>query len=551
MSHEEGLARGQLLEALAAARREAAHWRSVADEERKLREAKLLEDKEFLLAVLENISNGIVACDAEGVLTLFNRATREFHGLPEAPIPADRWAEHYDLYLADGETPMTQKDIPLFRALQGETIENTEMVIAPKGGKARTLLASGRALRNAEGAKIGAVVSMNDVTESKAIREQLNQAMKMEAIGRLAGGVAHDFNNLLTVILGYGELVLGELPPGHPHMQPITHMTTAAVHAASLTQQLLAFSRQQMISPEVTSLNDVVDQACKLLSRILREDIDLQVVLAPSLGRVLVDPSQVLQVVMNLAVNARDSMAQGGNLKLETADVVLDEDYVATQAELTPGAYVTLAVSDNGTGMSEATRSRIFEPFFTTKPKGQGTGFGLATVYGVVKQNRGHVSVESELGVGTTFRVYLPRVEDPCELPRDDPSDSDLGGGEVVLVVEDEDGVRDLVMEILRNQGYTVLSAASGEEALEVARAHGRAIDLLLSDVVMTGMNGHDLARQIKAVRPETRVLYMSGYARSGIAQDSVLQDPASFVAKPFSVRELSQRVRAFLDGPT
>jgi two-component system cell cycle sensor histidine kinase/response regulator CckA len=392
------------------------------------------------------------------------------------------------------------------------------------------------------------VVSL-DTTERKRAEAELAQAMKMEAIGRLAGGVAHDFNNLLTVILGYGELLLEEMPADDRHRKPIARIKEAADHAAALTQQLLAFSRKQVTKPKVTNVNTLVDQAKKMLRRVLGEDINLAATLEPRLGHVRVDPAQMLQVVMNLAVNARDAMPKGGKLTIETANVVLDDQCSATHAEAAPGRYVMLAVSDTGCGMDEERCSRIFDPFFTTKPEGKGTGLGLSTAYGIVKQSGGHISVQSELGLGTTFKVYLAQVDDDLEQSGTEASAPTRGGTETILLAEDEEGVRNLLEEVLTELGYSVHSAASGEEALDLSKGHAESIDLLITDVVMTGIGGQELSDQILAARPGTKILFISGYTDDAIVNHGGVDVAVSLLQKPFSLDELANRVRATLDG--
>jgi PAS domain S-box-containing protein len=390
-----------------------------------------------------------------------------------------------------------------------------------------------------------------ELAERKRLEEQLIQSQKMEAIGRLAGGVAHDFNNLLTAIIGYSELLLGELNPYDPRRGDVEEINKAADQAAALTRQLLAFSRKQVLQPQVLDLNATVSNIEKMLRRLIGEDIDLVTILDPALGRVKADPGQIEQVLMNLAVNARDAMPQGGKLTIETTNVVLDKDYTQQHVEVQVGPYVMLAVSDTGVGMDQETQSHLFEPFFTTKGMGKGTGLGLATVYGIVKQSDGHIWVYSELGQGTTFKVYLPRVEEAAEVVQrvQVPTES-LQGREIVLLVEDEDIVRDLARLVLLQRGYTVLEARDGEEAIQICEQHEGPVHLIVTDVVMPGgMSGRQLAERLATLRPGMKVLYMSGYTDNAIAHHGVLEPGMAFLQKPFAPEALARKVREALDA--
>ena len=389
-----------------------------------------------------------------------------------------------------------------------------------------------------------------DITEQRALEEQLRQALKMEAVGRLAGGVAHDFNNLLTVIKGHAELLLDKLDRRDPMRAEVEEVQKAAERAAALTRQLLAFSRQQVLAPQVLDLNVVVANVDRLLRRLLGEDIELHAVLEPALARVKADPGQIEQVILNLAVNARDAMPRGGKLTVETSNVILDEAYARERVEVKPGAYVRLAVSDTGTGMSPETCSHIFEPFFTTKDSTKGTGLGLSTVYGIVKQSDGHIAVYSEPGMGTTLKIYLPRVDGPQEsLPAQPAAAASDTGTETILLVEDEDGVRGLVRQVLKRRGYSVLEARDGGEALLTCEHFHDPIHLLLTDVVLAHMSGRELAERLAPQRPEMRVLYMSGYTDDAIVQHGVLAQETAFLQKPFTTDALARKVRDVLDG--
>jgi two-component system cell cycle sensor histidine kinase/response regulator CckA len=410
-----------------------------------------------------------------------------------------------------------------------------------------TVQLSVRAVRNAEGRVEYYEAFARDVTEQRRLEGQLLHAQKMEAVGRLAGGVAHDFNNLLTVILSYSDLLLEDLPPVAGSRDDIAEIRKAAVAATSLTRQLLAFSRQQVLEPRVLDVNEVVASTEKLLTRLLGEDVHLATVLASDLGAVKVDPGQLEQIIMNLAVNARDAMPRGGRLTLETGNVDMDESYVRGHPVAQPGRYVMLAVSDTGVGMDAKTQARIFEPFFTTKEPGKGTGLGLATVYGIVKQSGGFIWVYSEPGHGTSFKIYLPRVDEQVVAASVGP-EHPLGGSETVLVVEDVAAVRAVACEMLGRHGYRVLEAPDGETALRLVAKHQGEIHLLLTDVVMPDVSGRELADKVAAVRPGVRVLFMSGYTDDAVVRHGVLQEGIAFLQKPFTPDTLARKVREVLD---
>lgn len=397
----------------------------------------------------------------------------------------------------------------------------------------------------------GALAMVSDITDRKRLEQQLLQAQKMEAVGRLAGGLAHDFNNLLTAILGYSELSLPLLQPGSPLRGNFEQIKKAATKASSLTAQLLAFGRRQVLQPRVLNLNDVVTEMNKILCRLIGEDIDLATCLGSGLERVKVDPSQIEQVILNLAVNSRDAMPDGGRLTIETANVNLDESYAQSHPEVQPGPYVMLAVSDSGCGMDEDTKAQIFEPFFTTKEMGKGSGLGLSTVYGIVNQSGGHIWTYSEPGHGTTFKIYFPAFTEPCEDhgPVHEGSTAS-GGSETILLVEDDDAVRGLASEILRTSGYKVLEAPSADDALRICEKHGSRIDLLLSDVVMPKMSGRRLAQLLTQSFPHLKVLYMSGYTENAIVHHGVLELDIAFLQKPFTPEALTARVRDTLSAP-
>jgi signal transduction histidine kinase/ActR/RegA family two-component response regulator len=379
--------------------------------------------------------------------------------------------------------------------------------------------------------------------------EQLRQAQKMEAIGRLAGGVAHDFNNLLSVILSYSDLLLDDLKPADPIRAEIELIRAAGARAADLTRQLLAFSRQQVLAPRILDLNDVVRNSERLLRRLLPEDIELVTRYARNLLKVRVDPSQVDQIVMNLVLNARDAMPHSGKLTIETHNVVLDASYTSEHLGGSVGPHVMLAISDTGTGMDEETQARIFEPFFTTKASGKGTGLGLSTVLGIVQQSGGNIWVYSEIGAGTTFKIYFPEAEGSDDAAEPVVEPSTLRGGETILLAEDQEAVRQVTREILRRYGYHVLEARNAGEALLRCEQHPRKIHLLLTDVVMPQMSGPELAERLLRIRPELCVLYMSGYTENAILHHGILDSGVAFLQKPIVPETLARRVREVLDG--
>ncbi len=390
---------------------------------------------------------------------------------------------------------------------------------------------------------------LRDITRRKQLEEQLNQSQKMEAVGRLAGGIAHDFNNLLTAIIGYSQLTLGRLGESDPMRREVEEIHKAGARAASLTNQLLAFSRKQILKLTVMNLNAIVSDTEKLLGRLIGEDIELITRLDPALWRVKADAGQISQVIMNLAVNARDAMPRGGKLIIETSNITFGDDYTSQHLGVTPGRYIMLAVSDSGTGMDEETLLHLFEPFFTTKGQGKGTGLGLSTVYGIVKQSNGHIWAYSEPGQGATFKIYLPQVGESFE--EDETSDeiASPSGTETVLVVEDEEMLRELARRILELSGYTALEAKGGEEAIAICQQYEGAIDLLLTDVVMPQMSGPELAARIASLRPRMKILFMSGYTDSAVLHNSVLDPTLAYIQKPFTMDSLARKVREVLDA--
>jgi two-component system, cell cycle sensor histidine kinase and response regulator CckA len=414
----------------------------------------------------------------------------------------------------------------------------------------RTLESMASPVLNAQGKVEKLVIVNRDVSERRHLEEQFRQAQKMEAVGRLSGGVAHDFNNLLGVMIGYSEFLQERMEQSNPLRGSVDEILKAGKRAAMLTRQLLAFSRQQVLDPKVLDLNFAVGDMEKLLRRLIGEDVQLTTVLSQDLGRVKADQGQLEQVLLNLAVNARDAMPQGGKLTIQTENMVMDEEFVRRYPyPVQPGPYICLKVTDTGIGMSPETKARAFEPFFTTKEKGKGTGLGLSTVYGVVKQSGGYIEIESTLGVGTTFRIYLPRVDEPLamERPAFDVA-ATYEGTETILLAEDESSLRNLTRDTLELCGYRVLAANDGVEALKVSENYKEPIDLVLTDVVMPEMGGRVLVEKLLGQRPDIKVVFMSGYAGQGIGSPGPIAPNSVFLAKPFTRETLSRRIREVLD---
>ncbi len=397
----------------------------------------------------------------------------------------------------------------------------------------------------------GVAIFTRDLTEQKKLEEQFRQAQKMESVGRLAGGIAHDFNNLLTVILGYAELAMAKLSPDQDKSLAgaLKNIVKAGNRASELTKQLLGFARRQVIEPRVLDLNAQIADGEKMLSRVLGEDVQLVTRPAANLWNCKADPGQIAQVLLNLAINARDAMPKGGKLTIETENVALDENYCKNHPDVLPGEYVRVAVSDNGQGMSEETKRHVFEPFYTTKPMGQGTGLGLATCYGIVKQNGGHIWFYSELGLGTTFKVYLPRAYEAESAAQEAAKPVDVQGSEKVLLVEDEAMVREYAALTLRAKGYEVTHASDGQAALEKFAEIGSRVDLLVTDVVMPGMSGKELAEKMTALRPGLKVLFTSGYTADVMVHHGVIDEGVHYLAKPYTPTQLARKVREVLDG--
>jgi PAS domain S-box-containing protein len=493
-----------------------------------------------LAAIVESSEDAIIGENLEGVITTWNAAAEKIFGYKAS----EAIGRHAAMMLPLESAGEVAENIE--RARGGEGFRR-ESVRAGKEGKRLAASLTVSPIRE-DGKVVGISTIVRDISDRKRLEDQLRQSQKMEAIGRLAGGIAHDFNNLLSVIVGYTYVLQSSLPDDETLRSSAEQVMSAAEKASSLTRQLLAFSRRQVLQAEVIDLNDILAGMEKMLPRVIGEDVEVRAVRTPEIKRVKADPGQIEQVIMNLAVNARDAMPQGGKLTIETADVQFDV-HDAAMHNVRPGDYVLLAVSDTGIGMDAETRAHIFEPFFTTKEAGQGTGLGLATVYGIVNQSGGHIWVYSEPGKGTTFKIYFPATTaepEPSRISRE--SQFALTGHETVLLVEDEASLRSLIEQVLGNQGYKVLVASMGEAALEIVKRHKEPIDLLITDVVMPKMGGQVLAEQMKTSHPEMKIIFMSGYTNNALLHNESLKEGALFLQKPFTPDVLLRKVREALN---
>ena len=525
--------------------REAAKRRTLerAESEREEALLRLARSERLFHDLFESAPDATLIVDGQGAIRaasrqaerLFGYEPEELNGQPvEVLIPSAARSGYRELREQFVEAPapgfMGAGPQNLFAARKDGTTFPVEISLSPLTTEADTLIAAVR-----------------DITARRQLEEQFRQVQKMEAVGRLAGGVAHDFNNILGVILGHSQILLSGMAADDPRRARVEQILSASERAAGLTRQLLAFSRRQVFETRVLDLNDTIATVIKMLGRLIGEDISLTFRPGESLGRVQADPTQIEQVLMNLVVNARDAMPGGGQLVIETANADMDDDYVRVHAGAAVGRYVCIAVSDTGHGMTREVQTHIFEPFFTTKEPGKGTGLGLATVYGVVKQSEGFIYVYSEPAHGTTFKIYLPVVEGEVERAAELPPPR--RGSETVLLVEDEEGLRELIAELLVENGYNVLAARDATTALETADHYDGVIHLLLTDVVMPQMNGRALAIRVKERRPDVRVLYMSGYTEDAIANRGVLESGVSLISKPFTQESLSRKLRELLDA--
>ncbi len=505
--------------------------------ERKKAESELKASEDYHRTILENIGDAVLVADGAGRFLDVNPRACDLTGYSREEL--------LRLSVADTYPPPQRNEAPdrIAEVTAGVTTVR-ERPLLRKDGTVLTVEINARLLP--DGRMLGTV---RDVTERRQLELQLRQAQKMEAIGRLAGGVAHDFNNVLTAVFGYVDLLREELPPESNAQKDLVEIRKAAERAASLTRQLLAFSRQQVLEPVVLELNDLVTEFEKMLRRVIGEDVELRLALGAQVGNVRADPGQLHQVIMNLVVNARDAMPTGGKLTIETTNAELTAAYADLHKPVVPGPYEMLAVSDTGIGMTPEIQARIFEPFFTTKEKGKGTGLGLSTVYGIVKQSGGYVWVYSELGKGTTFKVYLPRVDAPAEgLTKPRPAET-VAGTETILLAEDDEILRPLAKALLEKLGYSLLEGADCDTALAAARQHTGPIHLLIADVVLPGPSGRELARRLAASRPDTKVLYVSGYTDDAIVHHGMLEPGLNFLQKPFTPATLARKVRDVLDA--
>ena len=513
-------------------------------EARRIADEALRESEERFRATFEQAAVGIAHIAQDGAFIRVNQRLCDIYGFTREEILERTFKEIVHPDELDGILELRRRmfadEIPMYTA---------EVRCRHRNGSTVWVNVTASVVRDAKGEPKYSIGAIQDITERKRLEGELLHSQRMEGVGQLAGGIAHDFNNLLTVISGRSELVLERLDPADPLRRELELICKTSGRAAALTRQLLAFSRKQVLQPKAVDLNELVQTATALLKRIIGEHVELVFVPAEDLGCVRADPTQLEQVVVNLAVNARDAMPDGGKLTIGTANAALDERYARRHVGVVPGPHVQLTVSDTGIGMDRATQARIFEPFFTTKGPGKGTGLGLSTVYGIVKQSGGHVRVYSEVGRGTTFKVYLPRTDAAAEASPGRAT-SMPAGTETILVAEDESEVRALAREILETLGYIVVEASTAPDAILIAERHVGLIDLLLTDVVMPRMSGRVLAERVGELRPEMKVLFMSGYTDDAIIRHGVLEAGVSFLEKPFTAAALAAKVRAVLDGP-
>jgi hypothetical protein len=510
---------------------------------RKESEEALRLGEERFRAILHSVVDGVIVLDSSGVVTLFNPAAERVFGragtqvlnLPfRELLSSDDWAKYDDYLTHLSENPLKVIEVGAVRS---------------SGGSLPIDLAVSEVVRGGVQMRI---VIVRDISERKQLEDQYRQSQKMEAVGRLAGGIAHDFNNLMQAILGYINLLDRRLTPGDPNHETVEHIQKSLAHASSLTGQLLAFSRKQVLKPKVVALNKIVGEMNHLLQRVLGETIHLEIELAQPVPWIQADPGQVEQMILNLAINARDAMTQGGTLGIQTANVIFAEPKAFSSGHLPPGHYALLRISDTGCGMSSEVQAHLFEPFFTTKETGKGTGLGLSNVYGVVKQTGGDITVTSSVGCGTIFHIYLPRFEarpDEDESTQLTPTTGG-GGNETVLLVEDEELVRMMLVEVLKAAGYSVIDARHGDDALALADQFQEPIDLLVTDMTMPGFSGSELARRLGEKRPSMRVLFISGYTDQEAAQWDKLNQPVHYLQKPFHPDAFLTKARQILDRP-
>jgi len=511
------------------------------------RTQELAKSLSLLNATLESTTDGILAMDLKGNMTSLNAKFAAMWQFPAELLKRRDSAEMVPFLSRQLKDP--ERFLQRIKQSLSDPETETFEVIECKDGR---IMERYSLPQRIDGKCVGVVVNWRDITERKQLEDRLFQSQKMETVGKLAGGIAHEFNSILTAIIGQSELLLEDLPAGSPLRKNATEVIQAAERAATLTRQMLAYGRKQLLQPEALDLNHVVASMESMFRHLLGNDVDTQIVPASGLHLVKADAGQIEQVIMNMVINARDAMPNGGKLMLETANVSFDQDSVGRYPELKPGEYVMLAITDIGRGMSEEIKARVFEPFFTTKGVGEGTGLGLSTCYGIVKQSGGHISVYSELGRGTTFKIYLPQVEPPAKIPIERLDSPDLPRGtETVLLVEDDPALREMAATLLKRLGYTVLAAPHGIEALSLCHKQdtGR-IDLLFTDVVMPHMSGKELADRMRVLYPHTKILFTSAYTENAIVHQGVLDKGVVLLQKPFTPSALAHKVREMLDQP-
>jgi PAS domain S-box-containing protein len=513
--------------------------------ERKQAEEALRKERNFSQSIIDTAQTIILVLNPDGSIAEFNPYMEKLSGYSIEEVRGKDW---FETFLPEHDR---QKIGELFtKAISDIKIEGNINPIVTRDGKELTIEWFDRTLKDKNGDITGILSIGQDITERRNIEEQLRQSQKMEAIGMLAGGVAHDFNNLLTVILGNAQLALMNVIKDESLRKEIKEIKKAGEKAASLTRRLLAFSRKQIVQPKILDINEVIKEMEKMLKYMIGENIDFQTVLGPELWKICADPGQINQIIMNMVINSRDAMLRGGGLTIETANADLNENYFCEHGiKEVPGHYIMLAVSDTGSGMDKETQEHIFEPFFTTKEVGQGTGLGLSTIYGIVKQNNGFVWVYSEPGKGTTFKVYLPKVKDAEPEEKEQTPVDDSGGSETVLIVEDDDKLRKFVQRALQMYGYRILDAENGEDALRVCGEYEGQIDLMITDVVMPKMGGREAAERLQHLYPQIKVIYMSGYTDNTIVHYGVLTPELNFIQKPFTPKGLARKVREALES--
>ncbi|HWQ34687.1 MAG TPA: response regulator [Blastocatellia bacterium] len=511
-------------------------------------EKELKESRNRLAITLQSIGDGVISTDSHGIITYLNPVAEELTGWTKEEATGRELSEVFNIL---DETTEAVAPNPMTRAIRDGVIVGLQnhTVLVSRSGRRVFIEDSAAPIRDEKGRITGGILVFHSVNERRHLEDQLRQAQKMEAIGRLAGGIAHDFNNITTVVYGQSELLLKRLSESDPARNNVEEIKKAGERAASLTRQLLAFSRKQILQPRVLDLNEIILEMEDMLRRLIGEDIELTLSLAPALGKVKADPGQLQQVLLNLVINARDAMPQGGRLIIETADVELSEGLASEPDTVAPGRYVMVAVSDTGTGMTPEVQERIFEPFFTTKEQSKGTGLGLSTVYGIVSQSGGCIRVHSEPGAGTSFSIYLPQAEEDIpEAGEAEPLITAPAGGETILLVEDEAMLRRLFHEILEMDGFNVLEAANGREALQMSERYQGRLHLLITDVIMPQMSGYELADQLLQRHPGLKIIFMSGYTDDVQVQRSINNQGVMFIQKPFTPEALERKIREALE---